>query len=922
MKKIQTVFWGSVALVSLAFNSQAAVTTYFNDYPAWATAYQSVGFQQVQLLQTNASNVSLATEVGSPPTRNRGLGTNTLTFEDSEVNLYCRGFIVKALQANSQFTFDDDEGSGNLPTFDNALSVGDLDNYENDDFEISFPAGEPPAYAISFVLRDSAADNAESLTVYGENNVVLATVPGSALVANQPGTIGLISDEPITRIVFNEGAGGDDIAIADFAFDNADGNDSDGDFLTDCEEVRLHGTDPRDQDSDDDSLMDFFEINNGTDPNDPDSDDDGANDGVEFLEETDPNDPDSDDDGANDGIEISLGTDPNDDDTDNDTLLDGNEITLGTDPLSADPDNDELTDPEELALGTEPNDADTDDDTLLDGTDPDPLTADPNIVVSGEAGMSVAHSTMQAFAAAQYYIAADATLFQFPGAPSGDTERAYLGEIRLYAPPNFAFQTPPFPSIGPTIPTGWLLADGSILNIVDYQELFAVIGTTFGGDGRFTFQLPDLRGRSPIGIGSVAGRPSVVMGQKQGGETNAFTEAELHGHTHDIPTGGTSGVTGSGVAHNVQQPTIGLNFIIAVQGNFTSPASGAEGITLGDIRIWTRNFPPDSQWVNCEGQLLNINNNASLFSLLGNQFGGDGASTFAVPDLRGRIPIDDGTTHGFAATPGETATVMTHSSLPNHTHEVTPGAPVSLIPTGDGQAFNNMQPSLALNYMINLDGVFLGLGISGSPSLGEISIKALPFVPRSFVATSGSTLQISGDSALFSLIGGYYGTNASSTFDMPDFRDRSVIGVGTGNGLTPRTLNDIGGANNFNLSLAEMAAHTHKLSGSQTDSDGDGAIDDVDAFVFFNGATTDTDGDGKPNEFLPTCDSACQTASGLEEDLDDDNDGIPDTEDPEPLIPAATNVQQVPFTPWSLVVLAIVVLISASWFRGAGARNG
>ena len=191
--------------------------------------------------------------------------------------------------------------------------------------------------------------------------------------------------------------------------------DSDGDGLTDGEEVDDWGTDPNDPDTDDggvpdgeevlqdgtdpldpnddqndtdsdgDGLTDDEEIDLGTDPNNPDSDGDGLDDGEEVNDtNTDPLDDDTDGDGLSDGDEVDIhGTDPNDDDTDDDGLGDGVEVTeTFTDPLDADSDDDGLLDGEEVNdWGTDPNDPDSDDDGLLDGDEvnvhgTDPLDAD------------------------------------------------------------------------------------------------------------------------------------------------------------------------------------------------------------------------------------------------------------------------------------------------------------------------------------------------------------------------------------------------------------------------------------------------------------------------------------------------------------------------------------------------------------------
>jgi len=161
--------------------------------------------------------------------------------------------------------------------------------------------------------------------------------------------------------------------------------DTDGDGLTDCDEINIHGTDPLNPDSDGDGLSDGDEINiHGTDPLNPDTDGDGLTDGEEVLEfGTDPLNPDTDGDGLTDGEEVlEFGTDPLNPDTDGDGLTDGEEVREhGTDPLNPDTDGDGLTDGEEvLEHGTNPLNPDTDEDGLDDFTEvhgcTDPLNPD------------------------------------------------------------------------------------------------------------------------------------------------------------------------------------------------------------------------------------------------------------------------------------------------------------------------------------------------------------------------------------------------------------------------------------------------------------------------------------------------------------------------------------------------------------------
>lgn len=288
------------------------VSFYIDDTADWENAWQSVGNQQVSITTSTPSWVSTSAEVTGPPTRNTGVG-NTLSFADS--NNYCRAYTLTTIEPGASFTWDDDEGSGNLATFDNALSIGDIDNYENDDIQISFPLNGSPVYAVSFSLTDTGPEPEESVLVYDRDDNLIAhyiDLPYSADSVD----ISLISPVAIGRIVFDESPGGDDIAIANFGFDLASSNDSDGDTINDCAEVTA-GIDPLDNDTDDDGLFDNFEVDNGFNPlvggeETIDSDIDGLTNLQEQTAGTNPNIGDSDGDGFSDGEEIALSTDPND----------------------------------------------------------------------------------------------------------------------------------------------------------------------------------------------------------------------------------------------------------------------------------------------------------------------------------------------------------------------------------------------------------------------------------------------------------------------------------------------------------------------------------------------------------------------------------------------------------------------------------
>lgn len=159
---------------------------------------------------------------------------------------------------------------------------------------------------------------------------------------------------------------------------------------------------------------------------------------------------------------------------------------------------------------------------------------------------------------------------------------------------------------------------------------------------------------------------------------------------------------------------------------------------LSEIRIMSFEFAPKG-WALCNGQLLPINQNQALFSLLGTTFGGDGRVNFALPDLRGRTPIHVGSGHTLGERGGEQAHTLSIAELPEHVHvanavsvaatDTTPTssmllaestsqslyvgpsnlvamAPNAIANTGGSQAHLNMQPFLTLSLCIALQGIF------------------------------------------------------------------------------------------------------------------------------------------------------------------------------------------------------------------------
>ncbi len=104
---------------------------------------------------------------------------------------------------------------------------------------------------------------------------------------------------------------------------------------------------------------------------------------------------------------------------------------------------------------------------------------------------------------------------------------------------------------------------------------------------------------------------------------------------------------------------------------FTVTVAAQDYPYLGEIRIFSGNFAPRG-WALCNGQLLPINQNQALFSILGTTYGGNGITSFALPDLRGKLAMDEGNGHNQGETSGSTTHTLTLGEMPSHTHATTP----------------------------------------------------------------------------------------------------------------------------------------------------------------------------------------------------------------------------------------------------------
>ncbi len=415
---------------------------------------------------------------------------------------------------------------------------------------------------------------------------------------------------------------------------------------------------------------------------------------------------------------------------------------------------------------------------IAQGDDEDP---DPGPFATGPAGGGELHPNVQPSHAVHYQIC----MFNTP----------LLGEIRMYA--------------GTNIWQGWTPCSGSLMAVSQARDLFELIGVNFGGDGRTTFALPDLRGRVPVGAAIGSPTYDVEIGDVLGTEAVGLGSRHLPQHQHTTPARITmQPMERAGEPHTNMQPSLGLTYMIRVSA--TDPAY------LGELRLFSGHIAP-SGWMLAEGQTLSIPDNAALFARLGTTFGGDGR-TFKLPDLKDRAAIGAGNGPGLTARQlGERTGVNEHTismnQMPAHSHSIVD--PVTNVESVTGSAgtgpgtLGNMQSVTGITWAIATVGLDRPGDSLEDPTLGEISAFTSPIsLPAGWMTADGSTLQISSYPSLFSKLGTRYGGDGRTTFSIPDLRGRVAVGHGTGPGLSYHALGSSWGTE-MKPALTETYLPTH-----------------------------------------------------------------------------------------------------------------
>jgi probable HAF family extracellular repeat protein len=324
------------------------------------------------------------------------------------------------------------------------------------------------------------------------------------------------------------------------------------------------------------------------------------------------------------------------------------------------------------------------------------------------------------------------------GSFPGTTDGLPIGTIRTLA--------------GGTVPDGTAEANGAVLPIPTNQALFSILGPNYGGDGEHNFGLPNLQGTLAVGQD---GNANTNLGE-QFGSDDALAESPFN-----LPFG----VGGFGGPIDNDQPSQTVNYLINVGGSASS--SGTD--MLGEVVPYLGSSAP-SGYMLAEGQILNISQYQSLYNVIGDTYGGNGVTTFALPDLTGRTIVGagqyfDDVQLGVAS--GQDTTTLS-SGFP-------------------GQfTANNQQPSLALNYIIDADAAGSLLPSTSTtptatqPVIGEIIAYAGPVadIPTGWMLADGSELSALQYNLLYQVIGTTYGSGGSGTFDLPDLVGRAVAGTG------------------------------------------------------------------------------------------------------------------------------------------------
>ena len=209
-------------------------------------------------------------------------------------------------------------------------------------------------------------------------------------------------------------------------------------------------------------------------------------------------------------------------------------------------------------------------------------------------------------------------------------------------------------------PSGETLANGASKSGATYPDLANTLGTTYGGGGG-SFNLPNLNGAVPIGTGSGSGLTSRTLAEVAG-------SAEVTVATANLP----ASLGGSSQPFTIMEPSLAMSYYIATDGIYPQHDGSADSSAgtiqypfVGQIFLTaTGSAPSTSGYAAADGLILDIASYTELFSLLANSFGGDGSTTFGLPDLRGRAAMGMGGTSWIGEKKGAETVSLSTANLP------------------------------------------------------------------------------------------------------------------------------------------------------------------------------------------------------------------------------------------------------------------